>query len=62
MEGYRIFRTDRPGRRTEGAAFYMKEHLECLELCLREDEEPNENLCVRIKERTGRGDIIVDVS
>lgn len=25
------------------------------------DEEPNESLCVRIKERTGRGDIIVGV-
>lgn len=35
----------------------MREQLECIELCLEMDEELTESLCVRIKERTGKGDI-----
>jgi len=35
--------------------------LECWELHLQMDEEPVESLWVRIKERTGQGDIIVGV-
>lgn len=39
----------------------MREHLECMELCLRRSEEPTEILWVRIKERTGKEDIVVGV-
>lgn len=39
----------------------MKEQLECMALCLGMDEEPNECSQVRIKERAGKGDIIVRV-
>ncbi|GAB0179529.1 hypothetical protein GRJ2_000418200 [Grus japonensis] len=61
MEGYRLFRKDRQGRRGGGVALYVNHQLECMELCLGMDEEPTESLWVRIKERAGAGDIIVGV-
>ena len=39
----------------------MKEQLECMELCLGMDEESAEiSLWIRIKERTGKGDMVDD--
>ncbi|GAB0208910.1 hypothetical protein GRJ2_003356700 [Grus japonensis] len=61
MEGYRLFRKDRQGRRGEGVALYVNDQLECMELHLGMDEELTESLWVRIKGRTGAGDIIVGV-
>jgi len=43
------------------SCFYVAKHLECIELHLRVDEEPNKSLCVRIRERTGKSDIILGV-
>jgi len=39
MDGYVLFRTDRPARRGGGIAFYMGEQLECIEYCPWADEE-----------------------
>lgn len=39
MNGYVIFRKDRPGRQGEGVVFHMREQLECIKLCLALDEE-----------------------
>jgi len=39
MDGYRLFRKDRPTRRGGGVAPYVREQLECTELCLGADEE-----------------------
>jgi len=39
MEGYRLFRKDRPRRRGGGDALYVKEQLQCIELGLGADEE-----------------------
>ncbi|KAM9591177.1 uncharacterized protein ACIBXB_006074 isoform 2-T3 [Morphnus guianensis] len=61
MEGYRLFRKDRQGRREGCVALYVNDQLECMELCLMMDKEPNESLWVRIKGRAGTGDIIVGV-
>ncbi|GAB0176447.1 mitochondrial enolase superfamily member 1 [Grus japonensis] len=61
MEGYRLFRKDRQGRRGGGAALYLNDQLECMELHLGMDEEPTESLWVRIKGRAGAGDIIAGV-
>ena len=36
--------------------FYVREQLECMQLCLGREEEPAESLWVRMKERTGKGD------
>ncbi|GAB0186348.1 mitochondrial enolase superfamily member 1 [Grus japonensis] len=61
MEGYRLFRKDRQGRRGGGVALYINDQLECMELHLGMDEEPTESLWVRIKGSTGAGDIIAGV-
>jgi len=39
MDGFRIFRKDRPTRRGGGVALYMREQLECIELSLGANEE-----------------------
>ncbi|GAB0205316.1 mitochondrial enolase superfamily member 1 [Grus japonensis] len=61
MEGYRLFRKDRQGRRGGDVALYVNEQLECMDLHLGMDEEPAESLSVRIKGRAGAGDIIAGV-
>jgi len=61
MEGYRLFRKDRQGRRGGGVALYVKDQLECMELRLGMDEEPTENLWVKIKGRAGASDTTVGV-
>jgi len=44
MDGYRLFRKGRPTRRGGGVALYVREKLECIELCLGADEEGVESL------------------
>ncbi|GAB0210369.1 hypothetical protein GRJ2_003502700 [Grus japonensis] len=61
MEGYRLFRKDRQGRRGGGVTLYVNDQLECMELHLGMEEELTESLWVRIKGSTGAGDIIVGV-
>ncbi|GAB0208244.1 hypothetical protein GRJ2_003290100 [Grus japonensis] len=61
MEGYRLFRKDRQGRRGGGVTLYVNDQLECMELHLGMEEEPTKSLWVRIKGRAGTGDIIVGV-
>ena len=39
MGGYTLFRKDRPTWRGDGVALYVREQLECIELCLGTDEE-----------------------
>lgn len=38
MRGCRLFGKDRMGRRGRGVALYVREQLECVELCLGMDE------------------------
>ena len=59
MEGYRLFRKDRPTRRGGGVALHVREKLECIELCLGVDEERAETLWVRIKGQAHMGDVIM---
>jgi len=61
MEGYRLFKKVRQGRRGGGVALYVNDQLECTEIHLGMDEELTESLWVRIKGRTETGDIIVGV-
>ncbi|PKU48684.1 glycerol kinase [Limosa lapponica baueri] len=61
MEGYRLFRKDRLGRWGGSVALYVNDQLECVELHLGMDEDPTESLWVRIKGRTGAGDVTVGV-
>ncbi|GAB0178720.1 hypothetical protein GRJ2_000337300 [Grus japonensis] len=59
MEGTRLFRKDRQGRRGGGVTLCVNEQLECMDLHLGTDEELTKSLWVRIKGRAGTGDIIV---
>ena len=57
----KLFRKDRPTRGGGGVAFYVREQLECIELCLEADEERVESLWLRIKGLAQMGDTIVGV-
>ncbi|GAB0209691.1 hypothetical protein GRJ2_003434800 [Grus japonensis] len=61
MEGHRLFRKDRQGRRGGGITLYVNDQLECMELHLGMEEELTESFWVRIKGRAGTGDTIVGV-
>lgn len=61
VNGYTLFRKDRRGSQDGGVAFYVREHLECMELCLRVNDEKVRSLGVRIKGQTRNGDTVVDV-
>jgi len=61
IDGYKLFRKDRQGRRVGCAALYISDQLECVELHLGGDEERTESLWVRIKGQAGDGDIVVGV-
>jgi len=61
MDGYTLFRKDRPTRQGGGVTLYVREQPECIELCLGADEEEVESLWVRIKGQAHMGDIIVGV-
>jgi len=59
VDGYTLFRKDRPARRGGEVALYLKEQLECIELCLGVDEARLESLWVRIKGQANMGDMVV---
>ncbi|KAF4804354.1 hypothetical protein TURU_008626 [Turdus rufiventris] len=61
MKGYTLFRRDRSGRCGGGVALYVRQHLECTELCLGVDNEWVESLWVRIKWQTSKGNTVVGV-
>jgi len=61
MEGYRLFRKDWQARQGGDVVLCVNDQLECMQLCLGMDEELTESLWVRIKGRTGTGDIVVRV-
>ena len=59
MEGYRLFLEEGQAGEMRGVTLYISGQLESMELCLGPDEK---SLWVRIKGRTGTGDIVVGVS
>ncbi|GAB0209016.1 hypothetical protein GRJ2_003367300 [Grus japonensis] len=48
MDGYVLFRKDRPARRGGGVALYVREQLECIEIHIGVDEEQVESLWVSV--------------
>jgi len=44
LDGYKLFRKDRPTGRGRGVALYVREQLKCIELCLGADKERVESL------------------
>jgi len=58
IDGYRLFRKDRPTRQGGKVALHVREQLECIKLCL---EERVESLRVRIKGQANTGDTVAGV-
>ena len=54
MDGYRLFKRDRQGRKGGGVALYIKKERECMEINDGDDR-------VRIKAKADRTDIIIGV-
>ncbi|GAB0203330.1 hypothetical protein GRJ2_002798600 [Grus japonensis] len=59
MDGYKLFRRDRQGRRGDGVALYVREYIDCLELD--DDDERIEFFWVRIRGKANKADIMVGV-
>ncbi|KAK4815696.1 hypothetical protein QYF61_006679 [Mycteria americana] len=59
MDGYKLFRRDRRGRRGGGVALYVRECLDSLEL--NDGDDRLECLWVRIRGKANKGDIVVGV-
>ena len=59
MDGYKLFRKDRQGRRGGGMALYVKEHFEVTELMTGDNKV--ESLWVQIRGRADKADILVGV-
>jgi len=57
LDGYRLFRRDRRGRRGGGVALYIKKTLQSEELFLKNNHEQVESLWVRIRERGNKGNL-----
>ncbi|XP_068520926.1 uncharacterized protein [Anas acuta] len=61
MEGYKLYRRDRQGRKGGGVALYVKKWIDCEELPLRNSHEQVESLWVKIKHQTNKGHLVVGV-
>ena len=59
MDGYKLFRKDRQGRRGGGVALYVRECFDVTELITGDDKV--ESLWVKIRGRADKADILVDV-
>ncbi|KAJ7398422.1 mitochondrial fission process protein 1 [Pitangus sulphuratus] len=59
MDGYKLFRGDRQGRRGGGVALYIKECFDSIEL--KDSDSKVECLWVRIGERVNKADILIGV-
>ncbi|KAJ7398093.1 mitochondrial fission process protein 1 [Pitangus sulphuratus] len=59
LDGYRLFRRDRQGRRGRGVARYVIERLECMEVTA--DNGTVESPWVRIKRQTNNVDVTMGV-
>ena len=59
MDGYKLLRKDRQGRRGGGVALYVKERIEVTELMT--GEKKVESLWVKIRGRADKADILVGV-
>jgi len=61
IDGYRLFRRDRQGRRGGGIALYIKKSIQCEELSLKNSHEQVESLWVRSNDRGNKGNLVVGV-
>ncbi|XP_014813222.1 PREDICTED: uncharacterized protein LOC106897227 [Calidris pugnax] len=61
INGYKLFRRDRSGRRGGGVALYVKKWLECEELLLKSSHDQVESLWVGIRDWDNKGSLVVGV-
>jgi len=61
MEGYRLFRKGRQGRRGRGVTLCVNDQVGYMEFCLGMGEELTESLWLSLQGRAGTGDITVQV-
>lgn len=62
MNGYRLFKDDRPRKQEGGFALYAVEWLEYVDLCLGKGEmAPPETLWLRTRGHTDTGDTVVSM-
>ncbi|PKU28413.1 mitochondrial fission process protein 1 [Limosa lapponica baueri] len=61
IEGYKLFRRDRQGRRGRSVALYVKEWIESEEMSLKNSQEEVESLWVGIRDRGNKGNLVVGV-
>ena len=59
IEGYRLFRKDRQGRR--GVAHYVRKWIDSKELCLKNSHDQVESLWIKIKDHSSEGHLVVGV-
>ena len=61
VDGYKLFRRDRRGRRGGGVALYVRKWIDCEELCLRNSHDQVESLWLKIKDRSSKGHPVAGV-
>ncbi|XP_065411777.1 uncharacterized protein LOC135973241 [Chrysemys picta bellii] len=60
MDGYKLFRKDRQGRKGGGVALYVREEYDCSELRYETAEKP-ESLWIKLRSVSNKGDVVVGV-
>ncbi|CAM5177685.1 unnamed protein product [Eretmochelys imbricata] len=60
MDGYKLFRKDRQGRKGGGVALYVREQYDCSELKYETAEKP-ESLWIKFRSVSNKGDVVVGV-
>ncbi|PKU42055.1 hypothetical protein llap_7636 [Limosa lapponica baueri] len=61
IDGYKLFRRDRQGRRGRGVALYVKERIEGEEMSLKNSQEEVESLWVGTRDRGNKGNLVVGI-
>jgi len=58
MEGYKLFRRDRQGRKRRGFALHVKKWIGCEKLPLRNRHDQIKSLWVRIRDENNKGHLV----
>jgi len=61
IDGYRLFRRDRRGKRGRDISLYIEKSIQCEELSLKNSREQVESLWVRIRDRSHKGNLMAGV-
>jgi len=59
MDGYKLFRRDRRGKRGSGMALYVRDCFDCIEL--NDCDDKVECLCVKMRGKANKADILLGV-